>query len=447
VKDVANSIELRSRAALLDSQRRVLERIASGAPLAESLETLVRLIEEQARGMRCAVLLADSLEQRLSFIAAPSIPEDYKTGMAPFLRIAPNMGSCGTAAFAREPVYSSDTRTDALWEDCRDVAVRNGLLAIWSTPILGDDNRVLGTFAMYYGEPRLPSPEHVQLIDMAVQMARVAIEAKHIEEALQRSEDRLRLVIDTIPTMVWSVLPDGAIDLVNQRWLDYTGFSFEKALKEGNHIVHPDDLPGILEKWSVDKAAGNPCEYELRLRRADGEYRWFLVRTVPLRDRQGNIVKWYGTSFDIEDRKRAEDTLRRNQAFFVAEAQRIGRLLETQAPGDLPLHPSGDEVAAAADRGDAAGRPPSGPGAGESTIPADRRLVAERQTIESLTSNERAILQLITEGKSNAEVGELLHLSPRTVETYRGRLMQKLRVEDLVALVKFAIRHGIASVD
>src|SRR2546427_8300240 len=144
----------------------------------------------------------------------------------------------------------------------------------------------------------------------AEMMARVAIEAERAGDALRQSEDRLRLVIDTIPTMVWSLLPDGAVDFVNQRWLEYTGLSFEKALKEANHTVHPEDLPSVMEKWLIDMATGEPCEYEMRLRRADGEYRWFLVRTVPLRDEQGKIVKWYGTSADIEDRKRAEDARR-----------------------------------------------------------------------------------------------------------------------------------------
>src|SRR5436189_2481580 len=145
-------------------------------------------------------------------------------GIGPFLGFAPEMGSCGTAAFLRKPVYTQDTGTDPLWKECRDIAVRNGLRAIWSTPILSDDNAVLGTFAMYYGEPRLPSPEHIQLIDMATQMARVAIEAKGKEEEIQalsrQREDHLRLVIDTIPTIAWSVRPDGAVDFGNQRWLD-----------------------------------------------------------------------------------------------------------------------------------------------------------------------------------------------------------------------------------
>src|SRR5213076_2178245 len=96
-------------------------------------------------------------------------------------------------------------------------------------------------------------------------MARVAIEAKRAGDALRQSEDRLRLVIDTIPTMVWSLLPDGAVDFVNQRWLEYTGLSFEKALKEANHTVHPEDLPGVMEKWLVDMAAGKPSAYEMRL--------------------------------------------------------------------------------------------------------------------------------------------------------------------------------------
>src|SRR5260221_3444309 len=232
------------------------------------------------------------------------------------------MGSCGTAAFLREPVYTQDTATDPLWKDCGDIAVRNGLRAVWSTPILSDDNAVVGTFAMYYGEPRLPSPEHIQLIDMAAQMARVAIEAKGNEEKIQalsrQKEDLLRLVIDTIPTMAWSVRPDGVVDFLNQRWLDYTGLSLEQYVKDPTGPIHPEDIPRVLEKWRAGMAVGEPYEDEMRLRRADGEYRWFLGRTVPMRDEQGNVAKGYGTSTDIEDRKRAEDALRESEGRFAA---------------------------------------------------------------------------------------------------------------------------------
>src|SRR3981081_4096217 len=129
-------------------------------------------------------------------------------------------------------------------------------------------------------------------------------------EDLKRAEDRARLIINTIPMMAWSVRADGAVDFVNQRWLDYTGLTLEEEIQNPNRAVHPEDLPRIIKKWLEDMAVGDSFEDELRLQRADGEYRWFLVRTDPLRDEQGNVVKWYGLSIDIEDRKQAESLLR-----------------------------------------------------------------------------------------------------------------------------------------
>jgi len=153
-------------------------------------------------------------------------------------------------------------------------------------------------------------------------------ERKHAENALRQSESKLRLVIDTIPAMAWIVLPTGALAFINQRWLEYSGLSLEEAIKEPTRTMHPEDIPRAIEKWNSHMAAGEPYEAEMRLRRADGEYRWFLVRTVPLRDEQGNIVEWYGTSTDIENQKRAEEALRETQALLarVARASIVGEL-------------------------------------------------------------------------------------------------------------------------
>src|SRR5882672_6930964 len=139
-------------------------------------------------------------------------------------------------------------------------------------------------------------------------------------EELKRAEDRIRLIIDTIPMMAWSIRPDGAVDFVNQRWLEYTGLTLEEEVEEPTRVVHPEDLPRVMEKWLADMAAGEPSEDEIRLQRADGKYHWFLVRTVPLRDEQGNIVKWYGTSIDIEDRKQTE---KQSRALIDAIPQQI----------------------------------------------------------------------------------------------------------------------------
>jgi PAS domain S-box-containing protein len=153
---------------------------------------------------------------------------------------------------------------------------------------------------------------------------------KLAKEVLPQSEDSLRLIIDTIPTMAWTVRPDGVVDFVNQRWLDNTGLSFEEEIKEPTRVIHPDDLPRVMEKWLADMAAGVPSEDEMRLRQGDGKYRWFLVRTVPLRDELGNIIKWFGTSTDIEDRKRAEDALQCSLDELRALAARLQSVREEE---------------------------------------------------------------------------------------------------------------------
>ena len=134
---------------------------------------------------------------------------------------------------------------------------------------------------------------------------------KRAEEKARQADTERRIVIDTIPALVWGSLPDGSSDFNTQRWLEYTGLSEEEARDWGyRSVIHPEDYQRLEAEWAAHFASGEPIEDEARLRRSDGEYRWFLHRAVPLRDEQGNIVKWYGTSTDIEDLKRAEEVLR-----------------------------------------------------------------------------------------------------------------------------------------
>jgi PAS domain S-box-containing protein len=169
---------------------------------------------------------------------------------------------------------------------------------------------------------------------------------KRAEEELRRSEalaqQRLRLVVDTTPAMLNSCRPDGYLDYVNKGWLDYFGFSLETALdradvmkmsppskadmygSEWQPVIHPEDLPGFTDHWKATLASGKPGEQEGRVRRFDGVYRWHLFRAVPLHDETGTLVKWYISAFDIEDRKRAEEALRRSEG-YLAEAQKLTR--------------------------------------------------------------------------------------------------------------------------
>ena len=126
-------------------------------------------------------------------------------------------------------------------------------------------------------------------------------------QQLRRQEKHLRDVVETIPAMAFCVRPDGSTEFVNRPWLDYTGFSEKDNLSSAWQLtVHPDDFDGHLNKWRASLATGAPFENEVRHRDAKGEYRWFLVRAVPLRDKHGKVLKWYGTLTDIEDRKRSE---------------------------------------------------------------------------------------------------------------------------------------------
>ncbi len=145
----------------------------------------------------------------------------------------------------------------------------------------------------------------------------------------------IRLVVDTIPTLAWSAGPDGSAEFFNQRWLDYTGLSAKQALGSGWEVaIHPDDLPRILETFQEALNSVKPYEVEGRFRRFDGEFRWFLFRGSPLRDRSGKVAKWYGTNTDLEERKRAEDEERwrsvfENSAIGVALTDHNGRFLAT----------------------------------------------------------------------------------------------------------------------
>jgi PAS domain S-box-containing protein len=312
-------IEDRKRAeALLAAEKRTLEMVASGTRVAHILDSLCDTIDVQAGNTISAVMLMDADGMRLWPAAGPRVPKSWTEAITP-LKIGPRVGSCGTAAALKRRVIVSDIATDPLWVEHRDRALSHGLRAAWSQPLLSKNQQVLGTFGMYYTEPRIPSETDLRLIEGAANIAVIAIEGERSQKALQgayqeikQSEARLRKIIDTIPTLAWCSLPDGTGEFWNRRWHDYTGLTPEAVRGWGwQDAIHPEDLKEITDKWLGFLASGQPGEVEGRLRRFDGVYRWFLFRAEPLREESGNIVNWYGTDTDIDDRKRAEGDLER----------------------------------------------------------------------------------------------------------------------------------------
>src|SRR2546427_6453695 len=170
--------------ALLAGEKRLLEMIAKGNSLSMILDALCRLVEELSKGSLCSILLLDPDGNRLWHGAAPSLPKSYIDAIDGGF-IGPAAGSCGTAAYRKEPVIVSDIAQDPLWADYRDLALPHGLRACWSTPVLASDGRLLGTFAIYSREPRSPTPQQQNIIEQITDLASIAIERKRAEEERQ----------------------------------------------------------------------------------------------------------------------------------------------------------------------------------------------------------------------------------------------------------------------
>ena len=170
-------------------------------------------------------------------------------------------------------------------------------------------------------------------------------------DEIERSEDRLRLVIDTIPTLVWRAGPEGSPDFLNQPALDYTGLSLEQAALGWPRAFHPDDKKRMLIEWNAIRESGRRGALKARLRRFDGKYRWFLFQAVPLRDEAGDIVKWYGSATDIEDRKLTEEALRESAQRFRDYAETASDWLWESGPDH--------EITRISDQPDSVGLSPS----------------------------------------------------------------------------------------
>jgi PAS domain S-box-containing protein len=166
-------------------------------------------------------------------------------------------------------------------------------------------------------------------------------EAKRAEEKIRLNERELRTLVEAIPAYVGTNLPDGSVDFISQSWLDYTGFSREQGMGWGwGGAIHPEDFDRVLANWRAAVAAGAPVEHELRCRRADGTYHWFLYRGLPLRDDGGNIVKWYGTLMNIDALKETESALQMREHELVGIIETIPSMLWSTSPTGEPTHNS-----------------------------------------------------------------------------------------------------------
>jgi PAS domain S-box-containing protein len=320
--------ERKQAEALRDGENRILEMIARDAPLEEILEKLVQVMEAQFAGLLCSVLLLDEDGQHVRHSAAPSLPSAY-TKAINGLSIGPKAGSCGTAMYRREPVVVIDILEDPLWESYREVAEPYGLRACWSTPILSHSGKALGSFAMYYREPRSPNPAESRALEMATHLAGIAIERKLARERLQRSEAYLAEAQRLSHTGSWAWAPaTGELSYWSEECYRVLGFEphvgqprFESFFQR----IHPDDQADVMEatERAVREKVGFEKDY--RIVHPGGEVRDIHAVGHPVFSPSGDLVEYVGTVIDVTERKRAEEERERLRQ-VQAELAHINRV-------------------------------------------------------------------------------------------------------------------------
>src|SRR5438552_7182514 len=288
-------------------QGRILEMIAASAPLADILTRIVLLMEAQADGLRCSILLLDQDGKRVRHGAAPNLPETYVKAVNG-AAIGPRNGSCGTAMYTRRPVVVADVMTDPLWSDYRELAKICGLRACWSTPILSAQGDVLGSFAMYRQETRGPRPEEMRLTQIATHIAGIAIERQRGQETLRERDARINFAAESADLAFWVIYPEQ-----NTAWMSDKGrkiYGFDSKLPLTRDLicsrVHPDERAALHDAFDRACASHGIFESEHRLVLPYGKTRWVIVRGRCLEDEHGSLLELIGVTIDVSAQKQSD---------------------------------------------------------------------------------------------------------------------------------------------
>src|SRR5229473_2295840 len=271
----------------------LLEMVTSGHSMPGILDALCQFVESATSGCYCSVVLVDPTGTRLEHGAAPSLPARFITSIVG-RPVNAESGPCAMAAYLNEQVIAADLTTETRWAEYEwcPMALEHGMRACWSTPIRSTAGEVLGAFAIYYAEPRMPTRQDQALIDQFTHIASITVERERAQSALTRAlsklrqdESELRRMTDAIPQTIVVLDQSGAPIYANQATLDYTGLAIEDVLTSGfrERFSHPDGLEKLKEQRAAGLSRGLPFELEHRARRKDGEYRWCLVRFNPVR--------------------------------------------------------------------------------------------------------------------------------------------------------------------
>jgi len=311
-------------------QSQLLERIAQAEPLPDILDALVRAAEKQLGDGRCSILLCDAEKGTLRHGAAPNLPDAYNHAVDG-LKIGPNVGSCGTAAFYRDVVVVADIATDPRWQDYRALALTYGLRACWSAPAISTDNNVLATFGVYYSESRTPTHWELETIALAANIAKIAIERDRATQALAemnqelearvarrtdaliKSESKLQAILNFAPAIVYVKDLEGRYSFVNEAFLALFKCELADVLGRTDEDLFPPEIAEALRtNDQIVLEIQEFCQYEEEMQIGDRPFT-FLSNKFVLLDVNGVPYALCGISTDISERRVFQDALRRGE--------------------------------------------------------------------------------------------------------------------------------------
>ncbi|RIX41927.1 MAG: response regulator [Rhodocyclales bacterium GT-UBC] len=309
------SLSQRSRELLLHNQ--TLQQISQGLPLATVFEELARHVEELHPDMRCSILLLDTDGKRLRHGAAPSLPAAYNAAIDG-VEIGEGVGSCGTAAFRGSRIIVADIAQSPLWAPFLELARLAGVQSSWSQPFKSRTGQVLGTFAIYHREPRIPSADEISLIEDYANLAKIAVERARTEEALRQSDERYRLIADNSSDVIWLMeLPGKHFTYISPSIQKLRGWTAEEVMRQPlESVLTPESLAkasAALNASLANIARGDPTgrfsTMEVEQPCKDGRIITTEIVTTILLDSQGQPEKILGITRDISERKRNEREL------------------------------------------------------------------------------------------------------------------------------------------
>ncbi len=305
-----------------DSLSRLLDAVGSRAPLHSQLRDLALYVERLSRDTRCSIHLFDPAARTLIHGAAPRLPQSYNSAISGFA-IGEGVGSCGTAAARRSMVVVADIQASPLWRDYREVARVHGLAACWSTPVICGRGELLGTFAMYYREPRAPTCEDLEVLRIAGPLAAVVIQRHRDAQRLKESEERFGSVFEHAAIGMALVSPEGKWLRVNPAICRIVGYSADELLQiDFQAITHPDDLMMDLN-YVGEMLEGTRTAYhvEKRYLHKAGHTVWVLLSVSLVRDDRGTPLYFISQTQDITERRRLEQAV---TEFMSSEQRQLG---------------------------------------------------------------------------------------------------------------------------